>query len=298
MVQANQETALEARIFEAWEGLSVTERRLARVFLTYQADMGHLRKEALIGLAEVSKSTADRLVRRLGYRNYRELQQAVRTDFSWGAPQLPKSHAEAGIEALQPADVAAADQFNISETLQTIDPDELDRVCAIVADARRVWVLGMRAGVGLGEIATHYLGQVRRDVHQMSGDSATWSRDLALLGSGDVLLIFAFRRRPMILPRMIAEARKLGAVTILVTDVSAGASARVADRTLRCLCQSPSPLISFSAVITLINILTLGVSRALGERSHARIREIDRLVQSIESVSAPHRRPRRDDPGV
>ncbi|MBN9888958.1 MurR/RpiR family transcriptional regulator [Salipiger abyssi] len=257
------------------------------MFLTYQADMGHLRKEALIRLADVSRSTADRLVRRLGYRNYRELQQSVRNDFSWGAPQVPE-----GAVAPNWSDVIEADRFNITETFSTIDPAEIEALCERVASAPKVWVMGLRASVGLAEIATHYLGQVRRGVHGISGDSATWSRDLALLDPGDVLLIFAFRRRPTVLPRLITEARRLGATTVLITDISAGASARVADHALRCSGQSPSPLISFSAAITIVNVLTLGVAQRLGEASRKHMDDVNKLVRSVEAVSSPYQRPR------
>lgn len=255
------------------------------MFLTYQADLGHTRKEALIQLADVSRSTADRLVRRLGYRNYRELQKAVSTDFSWGAPQISEGASIPGW-----SDVIEADKFNITETFSTIDPAQLEAVCDRLASAPRVWTMGLRASAGLGEIATHYLGQVRRGVHGISGDSAAWSRDLALVEGGDALLIFAFRRRPTVLPRLLTEVSKRGATTILISDVSAGASARVAHHAFRCSAQSPSPLISFSAAISLLNVLTLGVAQRMGEAGRRHMDDVDKLVHSIETLSSPHRR--------
>ena len=101
------------------------------------------------------------------------------------------------------------------------------------------------------------------------------------------MLVIAFRRRPRLLPVIISEARAAGATTVLITDISAAASAKASNHVLRCRCQSPSPFNSFVAAVTLINYLAWSVATTMGEESLARFRRIDRLVGVLDDVSIP-----------
>ncbi|CAN7718971.1 hypothetical protein [Neorhizobium tomejilense] len=89
------------------------------------------------------------------------------------------------------------------------------------------------------------------------------------------------------LPTIIKEARAAGAITALITDLSAAASAKATNHVLRCRCRSPSPFNSLVAAVTIINYLAWSVSTAMGEASLARFEKIDRLVKLLDDVSPP-----------
>ncbi|MBN9888947.1 MurR/RpiR family transcriptional regulator [Salipiger abyssi] len=277
--------SLEARIYRAHAGLTRSEKRLADVLLEHQMDLPLFTAVELAEKAGVSKSTAARLIRALGYKSYTEAKRAIRTEQFWGSPQagLPVS-TEHGASA---AKMMEADLENIRLTLATISEQRLSEIARRVAEARRVWIMGMRSGEGLALHADHYLNLIRDGVQILDYGAGALSRSVAAVGPGDLLLVIAFRRRPRVLVRLLEEARQAGAETLLITDRSAGASARAADMTLRCHTQSPAPFNSFAAAVTLINCLAWQVHAAMGASAIERYRRIDDLVSEFDDVSTP-----------
>lgn len=180
-----------------------------------------------------------------------------------------------------------ADIENIRITAESIDEATFNTIGQTIASARRLCIMGLRSGVGLAHHAAHYFTLARQDVQVLHMGGANYAHELSSLRENDVLLVIAFRRRPRRLPLVLNEARAAGATTILITDLSAAASAKAADHVLRCRSFSPSPFNSFAAAVTLINYLAWLVTGILGEASLAHFQRIDRLVNVLDDVSTP-----------
>lgn len=280
--------SLEARIYAAYPQLSPAERRFADILLEQQMNLAKRTAGELARKAGVSQSTAARLIRVLGYASYPDAKRHIRSEQHWGSPRadLPASR-QAPSDTASLARMVQADIDNIQATAANISERTLHAVSEALVTAKRIWIVGLRSGYGLAQHAGHYFGLIRKDVHVLSGSEPTYSRWIASIEKGDLLLVVAFRRRPRLLPDIIREARKAGAVTVLITDLSAAASASASTHVLRCRCHSPSPFNTFSAAVTLINYLAWSVTERLGESSHARFETIDRLVKLMDDVSLP-----------
>lgn len=280
-----KQLTLEARVYRAYADLTRSEQRLADVLLEHQMDLPSFTAAELAARAGVSKSTAARLIRALGYRSYPEAKRAIRTEQFWGSPQ-------SGLQAGSPGGASVkqmmeADLENVRQTVTAVSDDKIADCAQRIAKARRVWIMGMRSGEGLARHADHYLNLIRDDVQTLDFGSGTLSREVAAIGAGDLLLVIAFRRRPRVLVRLLDAARAAGAETLLITDLSAGASARTADVTLRCRTQSPAPFNSFVAAVTLINCIAWQVHAVMGRAALDRYSRIDSLVSEFDDVSTP-----------
>jgi DNA-binding MurR/RpiR family transcriptional regulator len=280
--------SLEARIYTIYSSLSPAEKRLADVLLQHQMELASYTAGELAEKAAVSKATAARLIRSLGYATYPEAKRQIRMEQHWGSP----------LSGLADTDQAPADTVSLSKTVQ-IDLDNirttaeslsertLSDVSRAIVSARRVWIMGLRSGYGLAIQTAHYLTLIKSDVQVLPAGGGSYSHEIASIAEGDVLLVIAFRRRPRLLPTILTEARAAGATTVLITDLSASASAKAAEHVLRCRCQSPSPFNSFVAAVTVINYLVWSVATAMGEEGLARLRKVDRLVGLVDNVSTP-----------
>lgn len=280
--------SLEARIYAIYSDLPPAEKRLADVLLQYQMDLPSYTAGELAEKAQVSKATAARLIRTLGYKTYPDAKRQIRKDQDWGSPQAGL----ADKEGLQSQSVSIArtmqmDLDNIRTTVEGLSEKTLADVSDAIVRARRVWIMGLRSGYGLAQQAAHYFTLMKSDVQVLPVGGASYSHEIASIAKGDVMLVIAFRRRPRLLPTIIREARAAGAITILITDLSALASAKAANHVLRCRCQSPSPFNSFVAALTIINYLAWNVATAMGSESLARYEKIDRLVKLLDDVSTP-----------
>ncbi|EJJ31448.1 MurR/RpiR family transcriptional regulator [Rhizobium sp. CF142] len=280
--------SLEARIYAIYSDLPPAEKRLADVLLQYQMDLPSYTAGELAEKAQVSKATAARLIRTLGYKTYPDAKRQIRKDQDWGSPQAGL----ADKEGLQSQSVSIArtmqmDLDNIRTTVEGLPEKTLADVSDAIVRARRVWIMGLRSGYGLAQQAAHYFTLMKSDVQVLPAGGASYSHEIASIAKGDVMLVIAFRRRPRLLPTIIREARAAGAITILITDLSALASAKAANHVLRCRCQSPSPFNSFVAALTIINYLAWNVATVMGAESLARYEKIDRLVKLLDDVSTP-----------
>ncbi|MDF0599696.1 MurR/RpiR family transcriptional regulator [Psychromarinibacter sp. C21-152] len=280
---------LEGRIYRAYSWLTRSEQRLADVLLEHQMDLPIYTAAELSAKAGVSKSTAARLIRTLGYRSYPEAKREIRNEQFWGSPQGGLNRAEHPQEASAKR-MMEDDLENIRQTLAAIPEARMTEAAHGIATARRVWIIGLRSGHGLGLHMAHYLTLIRDKVHLMNFGSGSLSHDVGSLEDGDLLLVIAFRRRPKVLVDVLEAAREAGTRTLLITDLSAGASARAADMTLRCRTQSPAPFNTFTAAVTLINSLSWQVHAMMGEAAIDRYRRIDQLVGKLDNVSTPQPR--------
>lgn len=279
--------SLEARIYAIYSDLPPAEKRLADVLLQYQMDLPSYTAGELADKAQVSKATAARLIRTLGYKTYPDAKRQIRKDQDWGSPQAGLADKETQSQSVSIARTMQMDLDNIRTTVDGLPEKTLAEVSDAIVKARRVWIMGLRSGYGLAHQAAHYFTMMKNDVQVLPAGGASYSHEVASIAKGDVMLVIAFRRRPRLLPTIIREARAAGAITILITDLSALASAKAANHVLRCRCQSPSPFNSFVAALTIINYLAWNVATAMGSESLVRYEKIDRLVKLLDDVSTP-----------
>lgn len=280
--------SLEARIYAIYSTLTPAEKRLADILLQYQMDLPSYTAGELADRAHVSKATAARLIRTLGYKTYPEAKRQIREDQHWGSPRAGlEGEGEAFAKKPSIATTMQMDIDNIRATAEGLPAETLEAVSNAIVSARRVWIMGLRSGYGLAHQAAHYFTLMKNDVQVIPVGGGSYSHEIASIDKGDVLLVIAFRRRPRLLATILKEARAAGATTVLITDLSAAASAKAAEHVLRCRCQSPSPFNSFSAALTIINYLAWSVATAMGDASLKRYERIDWLVKRLDDVSTP-----------
>jgi DNA-binding MurR/RpiR family transcriptional regulator len=263
--------------------------------LEHQMDLALYTAGELARKAGVSTATAARLIRVLGYPSYPAAKRQIRESTHWGSPQGGAiDAAQQSAEAPSLAAVVQTNIDNIRATADGIPPETLEAITAACVAADRVIMVGMRNGFGLAHYAAHYFGLIKSDVRVLPATGTSMAHELSAIRKGDLVICFAFRRRPRKLPLLLTEIRAAGAIAVLVTDISASESAKAADHVVRCRCHSLAPFNSFTAAVTVIDYLSWAVAARLGEASVERFRKIDRMVELIDDVATPKREPTRN----
>ena len=135
---------LEQTIRTNYDLLPVGERKLADVVLAMGCELGAWSATELAESAGVSKATASRLVRRLGFSDYQAMRQQARAS---GSPlaALRGAHAKQGTLGRHlDHDVAC-----LTYTLEGISADLARRAVEVLAQAARIWVVGFRNSYAL-----------------------------------------------------------------------------------------------------------------------------------------------------
>jgi DNA-binding MurR/RpiR family transcriptional regulator len=266
---------LEQAIRDRYDDLPAGERKIADVLLEMRSELAAYSATELAARAGVSKATTARLVRRLGYTDYQEMRQQAREQWKNGSPlaELPDALSENGSLGRH----LEQDLTCLGHTLGTLSPALADQAIALLAGARRIWVIGFRNSHALALYARELLVQVKPDVHLLPVMGQTVAEEISALDQGDVILALGFRRRPPVLARILKTAAQTGAATVLVGDPSLGDLAQWARITIRCLNRGASLFDSYVPAISLLNYLCSGVALALGEDAQRRLRRSEQL---------------------
>lgn len=284
----NEERSIAARIFDAFDDLTESERRLAEVVLEAQGALYGFTAGELAERASVSKATAARFFQRLGYASYNEARQRSRPGEPWGSPLseltgLGARRAEADGFAAQ----AAQDVQNLTRTAAMLTPALLGTAVDILVQAPTIWTVGFRNSYALASYARGLLLHLRPDVRLLPMPGMTLAEDLASVAAGDALLAVGFRRRPVTLREIMSHAQQAGARNVLVTDLTAARTAQLATVTLRCHTRGWSMFDSYAAPVSLINHLCVAVGTSLSAAVPGRLALIERLHGRLDAASTP-----------
>jgi DNA-binding MurR/RpiR family transcriptional regulator len=117
---------LEARILDIYEDLTPLERRLADVVLEHQRELASYSATELAVQADVSKATAARFFKRLGYSSYQDARQQSRGTRRWGSP-LSLLEGLDRHDTSQPGIVAHLqnDIANLTRTFESLRPESI-----------------------------------------------------------------------------------------------------------------------------------------------------------------------------
>jgi DNA-binding MurR/RpiR family transcriptional regulator len=269
---------LEQAIRAHYERLPAGERKIADVLLDIGDDLPAYSATELAGRAGVSKATATRLVRRLGFTDYQELRQRTRASQAAGSP-LAELHGAAVHGSL--GRHLEHDLTCLARTLEGVATGQAGRAVDILAGAGTVWVVGFRNSHALALYARELLVQVKPDVRLLPLPGQTLAEDLSALERGDAVLTIGFRRRPPVLAKIVRAANEAGAEVVLLADPSLGDLGDEAAVTFRCLGRGASLFDSYVAPMSLLNYLCAEVALALGEAAQAKLRRSEQLHEAF-----------------
>jgi DNA-binding MurR/RpiR family transcriptional regulator len=270
------------RIRETYDALPLGERKLAELILEMRGDLAAYSATELAARSGVSKATAARLVRRLGYADFHEMRQQARNHYHNGSPLAELSNT-LGLEATL-AQHLAHDVAGLTRTIETIPAGDVQAAVGILAGAQRVIVVGFRNSYAPAFYARELLVQVRPHVILLPVSGQTVSEELSDLGRSDAILAFGFRRRPPVLGRILRISAAAKARTVLLGDSSIGKFGKSAQIVLRCFSRGARLFDSYVAAMSLVNYLGSGVALALGASAQERLRRIESLHNEFSDL--------------
>lgn len=279
-------TRLALRIQDRFERLAPSERKLAELLLEREDEILTYSATELAGLAGVSKATAARLFRSLGYRDFTEVRLQAREERDRSAPT--RRVAAPGAPDRIAATISGHLEQELASLVRTFEElrsDLLTEATGLLAAAPRLWLLGLGPEEGLAREARLLLARLRPEVHLLGGHAGAWAEDLAMAGPGDALLAAALEPRPrLVLPILDhARAARLRAVA-LVEPGGVAAVRRLGALPLVCH-PARTPLgPSRTAAGSLLRLLATALAARLGRRAVRRLELVRALHEEIEEL--------------
>lgn len=271
--------------------LPAAEQRLADAVLAHRdALLGYSATE-LAELAGVSKASAARFFRRLGFADFQAFRAAVRAEATAAVP-LHRLDAAAGAAAGprggdlrgRLAAHAARDQQALQRLPALLDAAALDAALALLARARRVAVLGFRNAHAVAVYAQGLLHQLRPQVALLADAAGRETEVLADLGAADLLLAVDLRRRTTRLPALVRAARAAGTPVLLLTDAPVSPLEDPATVVLRCPTHDAQLFDAYVAPVSLVNFLAAALAARAPAATRARLARIEALHDALADL--------------
>ena len=265
--------------------LTPAELRVAQTVLADYPSAGLQTVGALAAAAGVSPPTVVRLVAKLGWNGYADLQARLRAELSTrsagpadllpAGPRDPSSvlgRIEAGVGAA------------LAQTLRGTDPVEFSKAVGLLADRDRpVLLAGGRVSQPLADYLGRFLTLLRPGVRVVRPDPSARALGLLDTGRGATVVVFDYRRYDSGIVGFGREAARRGAKVVLCTDPYLSPLSAAATVLLTSVVEGPPPFVTLVPAMALAEALVLGVVDAGGPALRRRLASFDRLVGEATS---------------
>lgn len=255
------------RIQEQFATLPPSEQRLANYILDHERTIIGLSAAELSRASGVSKSTATRLFKSLGYESFETVRQQARSELNRadpgavdpGRPTRPPR--PRSVEAYLDQEVQA-----LTRTLEGIPSDTLRAAVQLLAEAPCVWAGGPHDDDPLARMLVTLMGPVRPNVRLLSGFGQPIEHQLASFRSGEALMLFGMAGRTKALDLIAEQALSAGVHVLFVSDHK-GHALPGAQVVMRCQVRDGREMSYLTPVVSLLGLLSDRVAARLGPRA-------------------------------
>lgn len=276
---------IEQLIRSRYDDFSPSDRKLGEAVVARQKDLVAFSATELAQLAGVSKASAARFFKRLGYKDFNEFRAGVRARFSSESPLYnldrvaDKHQQNEGF-----ASHVEADARNLAEMIKRVRPQDLNQALVLLKKARRLWVVGYRNGYASAFYAHALFSHARPDVTLINEMAAKSADILADMRKGDVVFAIDFRRRTRLLSRLFNVARDADASVVLLTYTPLSVLASQANVVLTCPIQGSAIFDSYAAAMSIVNYLGTQLVTNARSISRERMERIERIHELLDDL--------------
>lgn len=266
--------------------LTAADRRIAEALRAEPQRSAFLSANQLAQRARVDPATAVRFARKLGFDGYPALRARLQQDLlgaSDAAERMRQRIRRIGrgsvLETFVEAEIAS-----LRRMLEQVHDRDIEPAARAVARASEVFVFALGHAAALACLLESRLGRLGCRTRILKHAARDLAADLVLARKGDAVIVFALNAVDPLVPKIVAQARSIGATSILVTDLEASAPRPAPDFVLAAARGPESEPRSLSVPMALCQALVLHVSRLDPPRTLRSLRRLDTVRRSFQAA--------------
>ena len=277
--------SLRELILASYDELVPSERKLADVVMQRRTNLASYSATELARFAGVSKATAARFFRRLGYASFSQFRSDMRANPPAESPLFKLEDGArlagngSGLERH-----FSIDAQNLATTLQNLSHEDIKAAVAVLKGAQRVWIVGYRNGYATAFYAHALFSHAKPNVFLLNDSAAKIADLMADVGAKDAVFVVDFRRRIKLLGQIVGVARKAGAKIVLLTSSPVSSLARPADVILGCVTGGSAVFDSYVAPMSIVNYLAASLVAAMRPGARKRMQRIERIHEVLADI--------------
>lgn len=264
------------RIVALYDELSRSERRMADTILQAPELVATISATALAARAGVSKATAARFFRRLGYDGARSA-RAQNCKAVDAARALPEWRSRFGPARVSQAQHLTAEVQNLTRSIEQIRSDDLSLAIRAFARADKIWVVGFGENYPLAHLARALLIRVKPDIRMIPIGGFSVPEEFASIDASDAVLALGTGRRTRSLRSVMATSRRAGAHVTFITDQVSPVAPEAASVTLRCRTRGAGVFDSVVAPVSVLTYFCSSLALQIGESALSRLEFISQI---------------------
>jgi DNA-binding MurR/RpiR family transcriptional regulator len=274
------------RIQERFDKLSASEQKLARLLVERKDDILTYSATQLANMADVSKATAARFFRNLGYADFNEVRLQAREERNRTEPyRYSVAESERTAFGRSIGSHLQLELANLTRTFEEFRPDRLNDAAELLREAPRVWFLGLGLEEGLARYGRLLLSRLRHEVLQLGLSNGAWAEELAMTGPHDALVLITLRPRPRILRPILEYAKTTRMTVVTITDkMSALPAQRYSSVVLPCHVTSYGLGPSHTAIASVLRLLAVNYATRVGEPATQRADIIADIHEELDDT--------------
>jgi DNA-binding MurR/RpiR family transcriptional regulator len=282
-----------ADLQDVYPRLSPQLRKAAHYLIDRPDEIAFTSMRQLADCAEVQPATMVRLAQALGFDGYDTLREPFRdalrrqpAGFGQRARKLlartSRRRKDRALAQLA-NEMVAADRDNLSLSLEAIGSDELADAANVLANARRIYVVGQRSLFPAAFYVHYACSMFRENMILMDGNGGTFADCLRGISSEDAMLVFSFEpySRGAVEATEFAAAR--GAKVIAVTD---GLVSPLSSLTRHMLLVDTDTPALFKSVVPVLSIAQVLVAQILAQGGQLALTSVAESEHQLETFGA------------
>lgn len=278
-------TALSDRIRNRMDRMRGGTRAIAEFVMAQPEDVALLPAAQVADRLDLSESTVTRFAVLLGYEGYpafrRELQNELRRHLL--PPQRVQLEAGPGNRGVARG-AFAQDVENLVRTERNLSDSQLDQCCKLIAGAKRIYVVGLRASFAIAHGLHFQLDQMLANAVLVDAPRGDALDQIRGIGPQDLVIPISFPRHPTLTVAALEYARSRRAKAIAITDGPLSPIARDVDLLLTVSTSVLGVYTSLVGAISLVN----GVCAELAVRNRKRVSANLAAVEEALQVGGTH----------
>lgn len=250
---------LDARIDEKYADLPPQERRVADFLLEHLGDLAVFSAADISRHSGVSKATVSRLFRKLGFEDFKEVRdQALALRASGQPTAAPVRTADSG-DATGLQRHIHREQQHFATLAETLADGRLRQAVQMIGAAEQVIIIGLRNSYPPAAHLHHQLIQIRSGIRLAPQPGQSLGEELTGLKTGDLVVLFGFRRRPGGFAEVVRHIADSPAQLLCIGDFTARDYATDSQLWIECPVDAEGAFDSYAAPMSLVALLSNGV---------------------------------------
>ncbi|AHK46189.1 transcriptional regulator, RpiR family [Ensifer adhaerens OV14] len=211
--------------------LTEADQKLIATMLENRAEAAFLSGPQLSQRASVHEATVTRLAQKLGYRGFPDLRAQLQRevlDDQDAATRMRRSVAKVE-HGDYLTDLIAAEISALETLARSVPQSDVDLAADMIFEGRRVFVFGQGHAQSVAGFLQRRLDRFGMTTIALTGRGRDIAERMVSMDKSDVVIALAFRKQPQSYAPLVQHARRVGARTILISDLAGPLMEPVAD---------------------------------------------------------------------